>query len=59
MASTRLDLHQRRPPGAAHTGPVRTHATGSRAMFDSADLDHVADKARWQREEPRLREALL
>jgi len=28
-------------------------------MFDSADLDHVADKARWQREEPRLRQALL
>lgn len=28
-------------------------------MFDSADLDHKADKARWQREEPALREALL
>lgn len=28
-------------------------------MFDSADLDHVADKARWEREEPKLRQALL
>ena len=28
-------------------------------MFDSADLDHVADKARWKREEPKLRQALL
>ncbi len=28
-------------------------------MFESADLDHRADKARWAREEPVLREALL
>ncbi len=28
-------------------------------MFESADLDHRADKARWASEEPMLREALL
>ncbi len=28
-------------------------------MFDSANLDHVVDKASYRREEPRLREALL
>lgn len=28
-------------------------------MFESADLDHVLDKARYQREEPLLRRALL
>lgn len=28
-------------------------------MFESADLDHVADKARWRREEPQLRQSLL
>ncbi len=28
-------------------------------MFDSANLDHVVDKATWKKEEPVLREALL
>lgn len=28
-------------------------------MFESADLDHVLDKARYKREEPKLRRALL
>lgn len=33
--------------------------TGSPRMFETADLDHVASKARWKSEAPQLRQRLL